>query len=142
MAQIAARACQWLGVAMEIMSMFLSSTTLRMSCSNFGSLALPVLDFFHGVADDARIHVANGRDEGIEVLIAGEGIDVGHAPAAVAASADDGHAQLIVYLAFLGGLGLFGGVGLGDNARPGESGQNGGIVQEVAPIDDRIQWST
>ena len=32
-AQMAASACQWFGVAMEMTSMSLSATTLRMSCS-------------------------------------------------------------------------------------------------------------
>ena len=38
MAQMAARACQWFGVAIETMSIDLSSSTLRMSWTNFGAL--------------------------------------------------------------------------------------------------------
>ena len=37
-AHTAMSACQWFGVAIETMSMSLSSTTLRMSFSNFGAL--------------------------------------------------------------------------------------------------------
>jgi hypothetical protein len=37
MAQMAARACQWFGVAIDTMSIDLSSSIRRMSCSNFGS---------------------------------------------------------------------------------------------------------
>ena len=90
MAQTAMSACQWLGVAMETMSMSLSSTTLRMSFSNFGGLALLVVDRRHGGADDGLVAVADGGD--LAVVLAEEAGDVAHA---AAADADDGDAEFL-----------------------------------------------
>ena len=127
---MAARECQWLGVAMEMTSMFLSSTTLRMSCSYLGGCALGLLGAGHGVADDGRVGVADGGDDA--VVLAGEAVDV--APAA-AVDADDGDAQRAVGVAGLGCLcRLGGGGGLADDAGAGQRGQHGRILDEITPI--------
>ena len=62
-AQMAASECQWLGVAMEIASIFLSSMTLRMSCSYLGAEPCCFSATDHGLVDDGRIGVADDRDD-------------------------------------------------------------------------------
>ena len=62
-------------------------------------LLLPAFDGLDCPADDARVHVANCRDDGVELLVASEAIDVAHA---AAMNADDGDAQLRIDIASLG----------------------------------------
>ena len=97
MAQMAARACQWLGVAMVTMSIVLVVDDLADVLLVLGRLALGLLDGLHGPADDGLVGVADGGDDA--VVLAGEAADVVHAPAV---DADDGHVQLIVGVALLG----------------------------------------
>ena len=96
---MAASECQWFGVAMEMTSMFLSSTTLRMSCSYLGVSPWAFSALLHGAADDVGVGVADGRDDA--VVLAGEAVDV---LLAAAVDADDGDAQLAGGVAGLGFL--------------------------------------
>src|SRR6185437_5381523 len=100
-----------------------------------GRAALFFLDSLHGSADDGRVRVADGGDDGIELVVAGEGTDMAHTPAV---NANDGDTQLIVDLAFPSGRGdgLFGGAGVGGEAGTCErGGGQRGILQKVTPID-------
>ena len=132
MAQMAASACQWLGVAMVTMSTDLSSNTRRMSCTNLGArpcfLAISstrcLPTFLVDVADVSDLGVLARR---ISAQVA----------AALAVDADHGHAQLLV-----GALALRRVVGQGASQRAGSHGRGGGehrIFQESDAVR-RATW--
>ena len=72
--------------------MSLSSTTLRMSCSNFGALPCAFSTCLHRRADDALVHVADGGDDAVVACCRRSRCDVAHA---AAVDADDGDAELV-----------------------------------------------
>ena len=96
-AQIAASACQWLGVAIEMASIVLSSSRRRMSCTTVGAVFELSFDHLGALGGRAEIDVADRGDAHVlELAPAG---DVLLAPAVDAAN---GHPHGVVRPARLG----------------------------------------
>ena len=123
MAQMAARACQWFGVAMVTMSIDLSSMSLRRSCTKRGSAPGPSRRRATAAADDRRVGVADVGDDA--VVLAGEAADVAHA---AAVDADDGDVEPFVGAAF-GLLGRF-----NSFTQKGRGRERRGTLEEISTI--------
>ena len=92
MAQMAARACQWLGVAVETMSTDLSSNASRMSLTNLGLRPCFLLDRLGPLLADLLVGIDDVGDLGV-VVVSQQSADV---IAAAAVDADDHRGEFFV----------------------------------------------